>query len=262
MGIPRRLGKNVQFYMKRALRKPVCSISPKFEKYSGPPLKNKARFQLLNNFPCLCSGEFAMKREFLVICVALLLNVQIAFGQFTVEQVEEDWQLTIGEPDPEIDAPQVSASMIPFASNLDLHLQVNLNHAVKPEFASGGIQMRIMADGDLYQQVHKRAGEKLAEDSEVVRWTTLVQKQPAGYIFGISTGTSVSWGAFGGDYHFVFIPNSMAPGGLGGYAHERSLEHSGVQYAGNRVQSLRLLRTRITYSDGLVVEQQIHRDVE
>jgi hypothetical protein len=201
------------------------------------------------------------KKQFFLM-MWMVFTGPLGYAQVTVFQVEEDWQLTMGEPDPEIDAPQVTASMVPFANAPDLHLQINLNHALKPEFASGGIQVRLMKENELVQQVHKRPGEKLSNDSEVIRWTALVQRKPNGYIFGISTGLSTSWGAFGGNYHFLEIPTSIAPGGLEGYDFQRSLENSGVQYAGNRVQSLRLLRVRITYMDGQVAELNVHRDVE
>jgi hypothetical protein len=203
-----------------------------------------------------------MSKKLFFLMLLMVFTGPLGYAQVTVFQVEEDWQLTLGEPDPEIDAPQVTASIVPFATKPDLHLQINLNHALKPEFSSGGIQIRLMNENELVQQIHKRPGEKLSNDSEVVRWTTLVQRKPTGYIFGISTGSSTSWGAFGGNYHFLDIPASLAPGGLEGYDFQRSLDNSGVQYAGNRVQSLRLLRVRITYMDGQVAELNIHRDVD
>lgn len=55
-----------------------------------------------------------------------MVSVAVA-QQPTLDRIEEDWELVVGDPDPEIDAPQVTTSMIPFSATPDLHLQVNLN---------------------------------------------------------------------------------------------------------------------------------------
>lgn len=196
------------------------------------------------------------------LAFALLMASVAVSQQPTLDRIEEDWELVVGDPDPAIDAPQVTTSMIPFSATPDLHLQVNLNHALKPEFASGGIQVRIVEDDELLGQVHRRTGEKLAESSETVRWTNAVQKIPSGYSFGVSSGTSSSWGSYGGNDYFLVIAASSVSGSLESYDYRRSLENSTVAYAGNRVQWLRLLRIRFYYSNGMTTEHEIQQVVE
>ncbi len=196
------------------------------------------------------------------LAFALLLTSVAVSQQPMLDRIEEDWELVVGDPDPEIDAPQVTTSMIPFAGTPDLHLQVNLNHALKPEFEAGGIQVRIVEDDELLGQVHRRGGEKLAQSSETVRWTSAVQKIPTGYSFGVSSGTSSSWGTYGGNDYFLVIAASSVSGSLEDYDYRRSLENSTVAYAGNRVQWLKLLRIRFYYSNGMTVEHEIQKVVE
>jgi hypothetical protein len=193
--------------------------------------------------------------------VGMALICSPATAQLSLERVEEDWELVVGEPDWAVDAPQATVTLRPFVSALNLQLQINLNHALVPDFVSGGIQVRVIDEDNLLGQLHLHAGEKLEHQSETVRWTTAVQKISGGYSFGISTGVSQSWGAFGGNDYLLAISQSLVGGHLEGYTYEHSLDNSGVSFAGNRVQSMRLLRVRYFYNNGQVYEQQVHRDV-
>lgn len=197
----------------------------------------------------------------LILCLAALQSAVWARQSILIDRIEEDWELKVGEPDPGIDAPQITCSMIPFSAAPGLNLQVNINHALKPDFTSGGIQVRVVQDEEMLGQIHRHDGEKLSQDSETVRWTKAVQRVPSGYSFGISTGNGASWGTFGGNDYFLVIPNSLAAGGLEHYDYQLSLENSAVSFAGNRVQSLRLLRIRIYYSDGQAIEHEVQKDV-
>lgn len=200
-------------------------------------------------------------QRFLWSVVALAVICPPATAQPTLERVEEDWELVVGDPDWAVDAPQVSVTMIPFTSAPHLQLQLNLNHALSPDFVSGGIQLRVVDEDSLLGQLHLHAGEKLEYESETVRWTSAVQKIPGGYSFGIASGISQSWGAFGGNDYLLGLSQSLVGGNLEGYTYVRSLENSGVSFAGNRVQSLRLLRVRYFYNSGQMVEQQVHQEV-
>lgn len=196
--------------------------------------------------------------------VALALwTCSVAVSQQPIlDRIEEDWELVVGDPDPEIDAPQITTSMIPFSSSPDLHFQVNLNHGLKPDFASGGIQVRVVQDDELLGQIHRRAGQKLAQSSETVRWTTAVQKVTTGYLFGVSTGSSSSWGSYGGNDYYLAIAENAVQGSLESYDYRRSLDNSAVAYAGNRVQWLKLLRVRFYYNNGMATESEIQKVVE
>ncbi len=198
------------------------------------------------------------------ICLVLTLGLSSILSATqapVVDRIEEDWELSVGEPDPEIDAPQITTSMIPFPSAPNLNLQVNLNHALKPDFSSGGIQVRVVQGEEMLGQIHRHQGEKLVQSNETVRWTKAVQRIPNGYSFGVSSGTSEAWGVFGGNDYFLVIPDSLAGGGLDHYDYQLSLENSTVAFAGNRVQWLKLLRVRIFYSDGQAYEQEVQTDI-
>lgn len=203
-----------------------------------------------------------MRTKFICVIMALFATPVVGAIQAPlVDRIEEDWELVVGEPSPEIDAPQITTSMIPFSTAPGLNLQVNLNHALKPDFNAGGIQVRVVQEDEMLGQIHRHAGEKLSQINETVRWTKAVQRVPNGYSFGVSTGTGDAWGTFGGNEYFLVIPDSLAAGGLDHYDYQLSLDNSTVAYAGNRVQSLKLMRIRIFYSNGQAVEQEVFKDV-
>jgi hypothetical protein len=198
--------------------------------------------------------------------VALLFlgvfNPLNAFSQTEIVRIEEDWELTVSAPDVRLDAPQVTVAMAPFVSTPSLHLQVNFNYALKPDFASGGIQLRVEYEDQVLAHLHRKAGVQLSHSAEVIAWTSVVQKTESGYAFGIHSGNGASWGSFGGDNYLLYLSSSIASGGLQGYSPTNSVENSGTTYAGNRVQSLRLKQFRVFDSLGQVAEYQVNLQVQ
>jgi len=191
-----------------------------------------------------------------------MFSATSASAQSEIVRIEEDWELVVANPDALLDAPQVTVTMVPFLQKPNLHLQVNLNYALKPDFASGGIQVRIQNEDSTLAHVHRKAGIQLSNPSEVVQWTTAIQKTESGYGYGIQTGNGTSWGEFGGPNYFLSLNHSTTSAGLEGYTPVSSLENSGATYAGNRVTSLYLKRFRVYANSGLLAEHQVNALVQ
>jgi hypothetical protein len=136
-----------------------------------------------------------------------------------------------------------------------------LNHASTPSFSKGGFQVRICTEEDTYGEVRHLSDQRLHHDAEVVSWTQAVQMNGKGFSFGVTNGSSWSWGSFGGPGATLNVNQLGGNLSLGKYSPEDSLSNSGVTYAGNRVEHLRLKRIRLVNSAGEVTEWTLNQDV-
>lgn len=191
------------------------------------------------------------------------LAAQAAPAQTTVVRIEEDRQLHITQPDVPLDAPQITTTMIPFAWQPELLLQVDLNHGTHPSFTNGGLQVRASIDDECAAHTRSLADVRLHHESETVDWAQVVALTNSRFSFGIINGSSESWGTFGGSSTELDIAASMVGGNLSldGYSTQQSLSNSGVTYASNRVGHLRPKKIRVHLSNGYVSEFTLNHDV-
>lgn len=206
-----------------------------------------------------------LKQLTVAMCAAGIMATGAAtgYGQAPIVRIEEDWELNVQQPDQELDAPQIATTMVPFGADSDLLFQVDLNHASYPNFSKGGYQVRANIDSDCLASVRYFNDQRLSFDSEIVRWTQVVQQTQSGFAFGVKAGTSTTWGSFGGNHAFVLISYAdAASNSLAQYSPAHSLENSGVTYASNRVAWLRLKRVRLFDSVGNVTEYVVNQDVQ
>lgn len=182
-----------------------------------------------------------------------LLAAGTARAQSGVMRIEEDWELEITQPDTQLDAPQVLVTVSPFSSSSNFYFEVDINHASYPAYDSGGLQIRAMDSGNCLSQKRILGGTRLSVESDVIRWTNIVERQSGGVVFGIANGDSVSWGKFGDSTSYVTIQGARDFT----YLPTTSFNKSGVSYASNRVKSLTLKRVRYIDSAGKVTEVQI-----
>ncbi len=191
------------------------------------------------------------------------ISTQATLAQTQVVRVEEDWQMHVTQPDAQLDAPQVTTTMVPFASQPDLQLQVDLNHGTYPSFTKGGLQVRACIGEQCVAQTRSLSDVRLQHESESVDWTQVVLLSENGFYFGIINGSSETWGEFGGNSTAIYVAASTVGGNLSldGYAAQRSLNNSEVAFASNRVGHLRLKKIRIHLSNGDVSEYTLNQDV-
>jgi hypothetical protein len=174
-----------------------------------------------------------------------------------VVRVEEDWTLVIGQPDGNLNAPQVATGMSPLGNFNSAYVVFNVNHRSQPTYVPGGLQLQLwtsddplLSDDDPHDEVMTTSGEK-------VTWTQQMTLQNGVLTVAIVNGTSQTWGAFGGG---SALQASVAASftNLNGYSPNTSIANSGVSFAPNRVQSLTLTAVRYYTSDGqVIVDNQV-----
>jgi hypothetical protein len=133
------------------------------------------------------------------------------------------------------------------------------NHDV-PTFTAGGLQTQVWDGKTLLASKRAPNQAVLTTPGETVRWTQVMRLSSEGLIFEVINGTSTTWGNFGNDGTLkaaLVVPL----GDLNGYSPNVSVEHSGVSYAGNRVQSLVLKRVRAFSASELLGEDNNPRVV-
>ena len=205
------------------------------------------------------TGLIAVAR--IAVCFALvwLIPASRLTAQVGVMRVEEDWELELTQPDSQLDAPQVLLVLSPLGEEHDIHFEVDINHASLPSYLSGGLQMRAMHGAECVDQKRLLDGQRLTVESDMIRWTQIVEKQPTGFAFGITKGTSSSWGAFGDAASHVTLSGNS---GDFNYSPANSLSRSGVTYAGNRVKQLTLRKVRYVDLTGTTTEIDVNQAVQ
>jgi hypothetical protein len=178
----------------------------------------------------------------------------VAWGQTsTITRIEEDWEMVIGVPSENSDAPQVICLISPSANADGLHATFVLNHHDVPSFAAGGLQLQVWNGDSLLVGKRSPTQAVLASPGETIQWTQALSVSQDGLVFEVIHGRSTTWGNFGDDGTLKAVIQSQLTN-LSGYTPENSAKESGVSYAPNRVQSLVLKRVRIYTAQGQVME--------
>jgi hypothetical protein len=169
-----------------------------------------------------------------------------------VVQVEEHWQLQLGQPEADLSAPQMTMVMSPNGGLDGLHFLFTLNHSTEPEYAPGGMQVQARQGDELLDDSLVTEVLPLAHTEEVVRWVQRLSLDGSTLKFHVLNGESETWETFGGDELSLGVATSLTS--LNGYKPAISLAESQVSYAENRVQSLTLTKLVWVTDDGEVHE--------
>lgn len=195
-----------------------------------------------------------------ILLVLLWAGVAWAQSEPTIVRVEEDWELVIGAPDPDTDAPQVSCAISPTGNLYGWHAALELNQQALPVYVAGGLQLQVW-QGDVAASDRRFPNTAvLATPGEVIRWTQSMKLEGGNLTFEVTAGTSTTWGTFGGQ-GYLKATVATALSNLNGYSPAVSAANSGVSYAANRVQSLTLKRVRYVTSTGQQTEDDTARVV-
>jgi hypothetical protein len=191
------------------------------------------------------------RRRLLLSCLATLVLLSwtaVASAQ-TIVRVEEDWELVVGTPDPDTDAPQVTCAISPLGHVAWWHAALELNSQSLPLFTPGGLQLQLWQGDTAWSDRRFPNDAVLAEVGETIRWTQSMQLNGGYLTFEVIDGTSTTWGSFGGQgYLKATVATGLAS--LNAYNPAVSVANSGVAYAGNRVVWLALKRVRYYTSAG------------
>ncbi len=183
-----------------------------------------------------------------IFCLTLALLAAVAMpgvshGQGSVDRIEEDWELIVGEPDAGTNAPQVTCMMSPTDGDDALYATFELNYQSSPDFVAGGMQLQTW-NYEYSLCTHKFPdGAQMSSENETVTWTQRMELEQCTLRFEILNGNSATWGNFGGQGYLRANADSCY-GSLSGYSPATSVANSGVSYAANRVVKLVLKEVR------------------
>ncbi len=167
--------------------------------------------------------------------------------QQDIQRVEEDWQITIGTPDPNLNAPQVTMVMSPYPGVLGHHAVFEINSQTWPSYSAGGLQLQRWYGKNFADIVSPGNPAVMQTQGEVVSFTMSMQVQASTLTFGVSNGNSQTWGSFGsGQSLNVSVPFDGTT--LNSYDPTASLSNSYVGFGSNRVQQV--VRTQVRYYSG------------
>lgn len=163
--------------------------------------------------------------------------------------VEENWELTLGDPDPEINSPQVSFFVFPNRDDESRYFELQLNYAADATYSSGGFRVTAAVNGKAID--HERGGhfQNWSASDDCIRWTTVMAVKDSRYLFAIKNGESSDWGTFGGPEFLVEMPHENGDG-LMRYHPDTSLANVDIGFGANRVRSIYLKSIRVVFEDG------------
>jgi hypothetical protein len=194
---------------------------------------------------------------FSVLTIALTLPAFLSVAAATtndgpVTRIDEDWELVITEPDPEVAAPQVETVMSPFQSLDGFYIAFLLNHRSNPSLAVGGMEVQFWT-GDHQLGSRRQDSDVIHHSNETISWTQRLMIKGSNdhrYLcFRIVDGQSESWGSFGGSEP-LHINMDTTRTDLADYRSSFSVSNSGVLFSSNRVARLVLKAVRGYSSDG------------
>jgi len=199
------------------------------------------------------SGAWSLACKGLVAAVAVFgAAVPTAQSYLDVPEpviwVEEDWVLTLNEPDNGFDSPQFHTIMSPGHDLEGNYAQTLWNYREAPDYVGGGIQLQSYDDESLLR-VRSVEQRSLSSTAETITWTQGLWTDGLTLSFYITNGLSSSWGAFGRDMR---IDENAALSNLNGYSAEVSAANCCVTYGMNRVEMLMITEVRRYSALGLV----------
>jgi hypothetical protein len=178
----------------------------------------------------------------------------IALAQSTaIDRVEEDWELVIGEPDPNVEAPQVINILSPNGTTYGNYFLLELNHGTQPEYILGGRQLQHWFGESFRSQVTASAPGVLCIADEPIRYTLALSVNDGVMKCEVRNGQSVSWGEFGGTSSDR-LTTSTGLNSLNWYRTETSLSGAKIGFGSFRVSRFRLVEVR-KYSDNQLVSR-------
>lgn len=190
--------------------------------------------------------------------VAWLVAAQ-SLAQLQIVEIEEHWELAIGEPDAPMSAPQATMVMSPNGNVAGQYFLVTINHRNVPGYSPGGVQVQLW-EGEEPVVAESFDAPTLDRADDTIHWVQRLRAEDGTLSFQVVDGSSSAWGGFGGESLSLSTPTSLA--NLNGYRPAISIGESQVGYAGNRVQHLTLTKLVWRTDDGESHELQAPIDID
>lgn len=166
----------------------------------------------------------------------------------SIFMVEEDWEMTLNQPDARTNSPQVAFFLHPDALHSDRYFQVQMNYAAEEGYSSGGFRVGAFVDEVPLDEERSKVKGVLSWDNDTVRWTSAMARFNDQLMFALKDGSGYQWGAFGGPEYLVAMPEDDIHD-LDHYSPQESVNNVDIGFGRNRIKSLRLKKVRVTYTN-------------
>jgi hypothetical protein len=198
------------------------------------------------------------------LLVTIALVGSIGLGQTPSnppDQIEEDWKLVIGSPNPNEVGPQITTCMSPVTDGSTPFVAFDLNYCDYPSFQAGGLQVKVCSDTDVLQSSEQN-GNLLQTTNETVTWTQRLSLSGGNTLtYAIVNGQSTTWGAFGNAQGLDQVSFTAAITSLASYSPVTSIAKSGAGWQSNRVSQMTLVQVRYYRAGQLITTDTTTRSV-
>lgn len=183
----------------------------------------------------------------------VVISAKEASGQTYVpyDRIEEDWEVVIGEPSPEDEAPQILNVFSPGGTYDSSYYIFELNHSTQPDYHAGGMQLQRWT-GDWVRDWRTLSNaNQLSYPGETITYTLRMRLQDNYLYASVRNGQSQTWGQFGG-FSQLGVAHWTDLTDLNGYRTSSSTAKSRIGFASHRVVRFVLKEVRY-YSNGELV---------
>src|SRR4051812_8248620 len=179
-----------------------------------------------------------------MLALAFLASSARAQTSTPPDQIQEDWQIVIGVPDPTGAGPQMSTGLSPVNDGSTPSFVFDLNYMDSPTFTAGGMQVQVW-NGDQMLSSSTKGTAQCSTTGETITWTQTMKLSSGTISFAIDSGKSTTWGKFGqGNQLNVTSSFTTSLTSLSLYSPTTTVNNSGVGWEPNRVTSMKLLQVR------------------
>jgi len=185
--------------------------------------------------------------------IAFALCASAPAADASIARIDEEWEVIIGTPDPDLHAPQLINAMSTTDRLSDVHAVFELNHWTMPEYTPGRLQLQCWSGDTLLGYSSSTRTGKLATAGEVIRYTiSMSLANSSGKVNFSVTGNGPTWTNFGSPDHLnLHIPTPQTFFPL--YSPNVSVANSKVTYAAHTVQKFALKSVKYYTAAGVLV---------
>jgi hypothetical protein len=203
-----------------------------------------------------------------MLAVAASLGMAGAAGTPSADQIEEDWQVVVANPDPVSVGPQITTCISPNSDPEAAFVTFYLNYQDYPSWNPGGLQVKAYGAAPDPASAHplldtSSTGSGLCETvGETITWTQRMSLSGGNLNYNVVNGQSSTWGKFGQGQGTLGVSMASTVADLGAYKPDYSVSKSGVSWQSNRVTSMTLLQVRYYQGGQLISTDSTPRTVD
>jgi hypothetical protein len=184
------------------------------------------------------------------------------------DQIEEDWQVVVANPDPVAVGPQITTCACPNSDPAAAFVTFYLNYQDYPGWSPGGLQVKAYgpapnASTNPPVLDSSSQGSGVCEtQGETITWTQRMSLAGGNLNYNVVNGQSATWGKFGQGEGTLGVSISSTLSDLGAYKPDYSVAKSGVSWQSNRVTSMTLVAVRYFSGGKLISTDSTPRPVD